>query len=285
GRHFLQTRTVMVDSQGATRGVLVASLDVTEKHQAEQALAQEQERVRDQIVLTRQVIDESPSAMYLKDRQGRYVTVNDAWLKMVGVTRERAIGHSVLDLFREKESDGYQAEDMRLLAAGEGVSEVESLRTGPDGKPQWVIVRKAVMRNAEGEVVGLIGANTDITRLKQYEAELRENVRLREEVERMSRHDLQTPLTSVIAMARLLREGGRVAPEDAELLATIERAGYRILNMVNLSLDLFRMETGTYQFHPQAVDVAEVARRVAGDLEAQAASKNIDVRVRANGLS
>src|SRR4029078_2051608 len=77
----------------------------------------------------------------------------------------------------------------------------------------------------------------------------------------------------------------RVVPEDAELLATIERAGYRILNMVNLSLDLFRMETGTYQFHPQAVDVAEVARRVAADLEAQAASKNIDVRVRANGMS
>jgi PAS domain S-box-containing protein len=421
GRHYLQTRTVMVDSQGTTRGVLIASLDVTEKHEAEQALAQERERLRDQIELTRQVIDESPSAMYLKDRQGRYVQVNDAWLTMVGVTRERAIGRNVLELFPEKESERYYAEDMRLLALAEGASEVESLRTGPDGKPQWVIVRKAVMRRTGGEVVGLVGANTDITRLKQYEARLvteqrrldlvvsaakvgivdwdgvtranyysprlreirgyapdadtsgwtnyfafihaddrervwrrwrdfitgkgpeghraeyytpeeyrllradgshvwvqasgvaerddkgfvtrwiaavtditerraqdealRESVRLREEVERMSRHDLKTPLTSVIAMARLLREGGRVVPEDAELLATIERAGYRILNMVNLSLDLFRMETGTYQFHPQAVDVAEVARRVAADLEAQAASKNIDVRVRANGVS
>jgi PAS domain S-box-containing protein len=552
GRHYLQTRTVMVDTQGVTQGVLVASLDVTEKHEVEQALAQERERLRDQIVLTRAVIDESPSAMYLKDRQGRYVTVNDAWLKMVGVTREQAIGRNVLELFPEKESERYYAEDMRLLAEGDGASEVESLRTGPDGKPQWVIVRKAVMRHAGGEVVGLVGANTDITRLKHYEAQLadrakfvsdmvdalpiavalrdtegrfilvnrtweiyfnlrredalgkrlrdlpgwqddpvlleqaerverldyevlgrgveylaepredfqlgryylntsrvfidsrgnttgvisvsvdtterhameaalateqrrldlvvsaakvgivdwdghtranyfsprireirgyaadadtsgwtdyfafihpddrervarrwrdfirgkgpeghraeyytpeeyrllradgsyiwvqasgvavrddtgfvtrwiaavtditkrraqeealRESVRLREEVERMSRHDLKTPLTSVIAMARLLREGGRVVPEDAELLATIERAGYRILNMVNLSLDLFRMETGTYQFHPQAVDLAEVARRVAADLEAQAASKNIDVRVRANGVS
>jgi PAS domain S-box-containing protein len=420
GRHYLQTRTVMVDSQGATRGVLIASLDVTEKHRAEEALAQERERLRDQIELTRAVMDESPSPMYLKDWQGRYQVVNDAWLKMVGVTRERAIGRNVMELFPEKESEKYFAEDMRLVAEG-GASEVESMRTGPDGKPQWVIVRKAAMRNAEGDVVALIGANTDITRLKQYEVELadraqrlalvvsatqagivdfdvatetpwfserfkemlgypadfdtsgwssifgglmhpddrdrsrdvflaglmgtgipndvtlqeplelrlrradgswlwvqslgltlrddageakrylaavtditerraqeealRESVRLREEVERMSRHDLKTPLTSVIAMARLLREGGRVVPEDAELLATIERAGYRILNMVNLSLDMFRMETGTYQFHPQAVDLAEVARRVAADLEAQAASKNIDVRVRANGVS
>src|SRR5260221_5780265 len=170
----------MVGAQGTARGVLVASLDVTEKHQAEQALAQERERLRDQIELTRQVIDESPSAMYLKDRQGRYVTVNDAWLGMVGVTRERAIGRNVLELFPETESERYHAEDMRLLALGEGASEVESLRTGPDGSPQWVIVRKAVMRRADGEVVGLIGANTDITRLKHYEAELRESVRLRE---------------------------------------------------------------------------------------------------------
>jgi signal transduction histidine kinase len=110
-------------------------------------------------------------------------------------------------------------------------------------------------------------------------------VRLREEVERMSRHDLKTPLNSVIAMSRLLRDGGRVAPEDAELLGTIERAGYRILNMVNLSLDLFRMETGTYQFHPQAVDLAGGGLQVAADLESQAASKSIDVRVRANGVS
>src|SRR6185295_18370644 len=98
-----------------------------------------------------------------------------------------------------------------------------------------------------------IGSYTDITERRAHEEALRASVRLREEVERMSRHDLKTPLNSVIAMSRLLREGGRVAPEDAELLGTIERAGYRILNMVNLSLDLFRMESATYQFHPQAV--------------------------------
>src|SRR5260221_8816674 len=162
----------MVGAQGTARGVLVASLDVTEKHEVEETLAHERERLRDQIEMTRAVIDESPSAMYLKDRQGRYVTVNDAWLTMVGVTRERAIGRNVLELFPEQESERYYAEDMRLLALGEGASEVESLRTGPDGKPQWVIVRKAVMRRADGEVVGLFGASTDITRLKQYESEL-----------------------------------------------------------------------------------------------------------------
>src|SRR6185369_244781 len=43
---------------------------------------------------------------------------------------------------------------------------------GPDGRPQWLIIRKAVLRRADGGVVGLVGVNTDITRLKHYEQEL-----------------------------------------------------------------------------------------------------------------
>src|SRR6185503_2778499 len=120
--------SVMNDAQGRPIGVLVASLDITEQR------AQE-ERLRDQMLLTRAVIDENPNAMYLKDTQGRYVTVNDAWLKMVGLTREQAIGRNVLELFPEKESERYHAEDLRLLQQGAGLSEVESLRSGPDGKP------------------------------------------------------------------------------------------------------------------------------------------------------
>jgi PAS domain S-box-containing protein len=170
-----------------------------------------------------------------------------------------------------KLAEYYAAEEYRLL------------RT--DGSPVWVQASGIAVRDDDGAVARWIAAVTDITERRAQEEALRESVRLREEVERMSRHDLKTPLASVIAMARLVRESGRVAAEDAELLATIERAGHRILSMVNLSLDLFRMETGTYQFHPQAVDLAEVTRRVAADLEAQAASKNIDVRVRANGMS
>jgi CheY-like chemotaxis protein len=104
-------------------------------------------------------------------------------------------------------------------------------------------------------------------------------------VERMSRHDLKTPLNSVIAVSRLLREGGQVSSEDQELLSIVERAGYRILSMVNLSLDLFRMEQGTYQFRPQAIDLADVVHKVGADLESQAASKDVSLHLRQSGRS
>jgi two-component system, sensor histidine kinase and response regulator len=122
-----------------------------------------------------------------------------------------------------------------------------------------------------------IAAQAD--QLERQNEALLENARLREEVERISRHDLKTPLGSIIAVPRLLREQKRLTPEDDELLTIVERAGYRILSMVNLSLDLFKMEQGSYQFTPRAVDLADVVNKVAADLRSHAASRNITFSV------
>src|SRR5260221_13847914 len=101
----------------------------------------------------------------------------------------------------------------------------------------------------------------------------------------MAHHEMKTPWNSMHAMSRLLHDNAILPPDHIELLGGIERAGYRILNMVNLSLDLFRMEQNKYEFRPLPVDLAEVVRRVFDDLEAQAASKGVAVHVAAPGAS
>jgi signal transduction histidine kinase/CheY-like chemotaxis protein/HPt (histidine-containing phosphotransfer) domain-containing protein len=104
---------------------------------------------------------------------------------------------------------------------------------------------------------------------------LEENARLREDVERMSRHDLKTPLNSVLGVARILREDARLPAGHQELVGILERAGWRMLEMVNLSLGLYRMETGGYDFRPQAVNLREVVSRVMVDLHGLAESHGV----------
>ncbi|MDB5860548.1 MAG: hybrid sensor histidine kinase/response regulator, partial [Ramlibacter sp.] len=99
---------------------------------------------------------------------------------------------------------------------------------------------------------------------------LEENARLREDVERMSRHDLKTPLNSILGATRLLRDDARLTTEQRELVGVLQRSGFRMLEMVNLSLGLFKMETGNYDLRPQAVDLREVATRVLVDLHSYA---------------
>jgi ligand-binding sensor domain-containing protein/signal transduction histidine kinase/CheY-like chemotaxis protein/HPt (histidine-containing phosphotransfer) domain-containing protein len=136
----------------------------------------------------------------------------------------------------------------------------------------------------ERELTALVAERTEELReanaaLAQQNTVLADNVRLQEEVERMSRHDLRTPVAGMIALLRRLRHEPGSADRRAELLSLMERAGYRLLDLVNLSVDMLRMEKGTYRLRPQAVDLHDVVRRVARDLAPHAAAAGVALNV------
>lgn len=112
---------------------------------------------------------------------------------------------------------------------------------------------------------------------------LEENARLREDVERISRHDMRTPLNGILGAARLLSEDRRLASDQRELVGVLQRAGLRLLEMVNLSLGLFRMETGSYTLEPQAVDLREVVSRVLVDLHSYAEASQVTLHWHGSG--
>ena len=159
-----------------------------------------------------------------------------------------------------------------------------------DGSYIWVHAEAIALVGRDGRTLRFICSLIDITEQREMAAQLaqqnevlKEHVRLREEVERIGRHDLKTPLNSIIAVPRLLREQHRLPPEDEELLGIVERAGYRVLNLVNLSLDLFRMEQGRYPFQPQPVDLLDVLRTVLADVRPHAATKGVTLQLHADG--
>ena len=114
-------------------------------------------------------------------------------------------------------------------------------------------------------------------RLAAQNGALREAMRLREEVERIGRHDLKTPLASIASVPRLLREGMTLDARSEELLAMVEGAATRVLSMVNLSLDLYRMEEGSYRLRPQPVDLQALLRTLAHELQGHADSKRVRI--------
>ncbi len=112
---------------------------------------------------------------------------------------------------------------------------------------------------------------------------LQQALRTLEDVERIARHDLKTPLVSISAAPGLLRAGRTLSAHEEEILGMIESASNRALSMVNLSLDLFRMESGSYVFRPSSVDLLSLASSIVLGLSAQAMSKGIQLHVEAEG--
>jgi len=86
--------------------------------------------------------------MYLKDTQGRYVMVNDAWLKMVGLAASARSG-APRTSFPEGRPALPTPRTCGCSPPARARAEIESQRTAPTACPQWLIVRKAVLRRAD----------------------------------------------------------------------------------------------------------------------------------------
>lgn len=102
--------------------------------------------------------------------------------------------------------------------------------------------------------------------LRQYETlatELRHRTALEErkrDVEHILRHDLKTPLTGLVSIPQLLLDEGNLGTRQKEMLTLVAMAGRRMLQQINDSLELYKIEDGSYT--PQAVscDPAKLIR-------------------------
>ncbi len=115
--------------------------------------------------------------------------------------------------------------------------------------------------------------------LKQKNIALKESSLLRENVERIIHHDLKTPLNAVIGYSALLKEEMTLKSEEREMLEKIEDSGYKMLNMINNSLDIYKMETGTYQYDIDFVDILNVLNKVVADTKNLSTRKNLSLKI------
>jgi len=120
-------------------------------------------------------------------------------------------------------------------------------------------------------------------KLKQQNRELIEAARLREDVERITRHDLKTPLNSIIGFPQVMMRDGNLTAKQSKYLKMIKEAGLTMLNMINLSLDMFKMERGTYKLRPVPVNVLPVIRRIINDTDSLAITKKLSAAILIDG--
>lgn len=112
---------------------------------------------------------------------------------------------------------------------------------------------------------------------------LRENARLRDDVERMTRHDLKSPLQAILSAPALLMQEDNLKPDQLEVLQMLEESGYRMLDIVNSSLDLYKMEKGAYQLNSVPVELVKVVNQIRGETRELIGSKRLKINILVRG--
>lgn len=110
--------------------------------------------------------------------------------------------------------------------------------------------------------------------------ELMEQVRTKELVEKITNHDLKNPLTALFSGIDYLLKFGKLNPEQAETVSLMKTSAHKMLNMINSSLDLFKMEQGIYRLNPTKIDILNLINTITKELKAYSDARKITVAVK-----
>ena len=152
------------DNDGRILGAIVLNEDITDRVRAEDALRQNH-------ALLSAIMDTAIDIIFVKDRMGRYLHMNQAGARALGMTVNEVIGWNDYALWPSDLAASCQIADGRVLETGETVM-VEETATF-DGKTTVYLTIKSPYRDPEGRVIGVIGVSRDITERKQAEEALR----------------------------------------------------------------------------------------------------------------
>jgi PAS domain S-box-containing protein len=116
----------------------------------------------------RAILDNSPTVIFLKDLQGRYLLVNRRFEELFHISRADVVGRTNYDIFPAETADRLQANDRAVLEAGKPLA-VEEQTPHDDGIHSYLSI-KFPLEGADGRVTGVCGIATDISERKQLEA-------------------------------------------------------------------------------------------------------------------
>ncbi|WP_211659306.1 response regulator [Paracoccus indicus] len=115
--------------------------------------------------------------------------------------------------------------------------------------------------------------------LEDQAAELARESRYKSEFVANMSHELRTPLNALLIMSRLLAEnrGKTLTPEQVRWAETIESSGKDLLLLINDILDLSKIEAGKLEVARDAIEPADVAKKLVRAFEVQAQSKGLEL--------
>lgn len=109
-----------------------------------------------------------PVCLLLKDRQGRIVFANRAFLKLAGKSEEQILGKTDWELFPPQLARMYRDDDEKVLTTGQVLHGVEEHETDT-GERLWIERIKAPLRDPRNEVIGIQILFWDVTQRKKTE--------------------------------------------------------------------------------------------------------------------
>lgn len=215
--------------------------------------------------------------------EGKITDVNNASVKVTGVSREKLIGTYFFGYFTNPDSarEGHQQ-----VFAKEFISDYPLVIV--DGKLTPVLFNGSVYKDDRGNVLGAVLVARDITEQKRFENELiesksnaeksakraEESSQLKESFLANMSHEIRTPMNAIVGFSDILSHR-KLGKREQEYVRTIKSAGDNLLTIINDILDISKIEAGMMTFEENVFSIKDTFKSLNVMLMGKAKEKNL----------
>lgn len=220
-----------------------------------------------------QVINATPVGVCITNEHGIFEFVNPAYCRFYRYEPEELLGQHFTLVVPPENKALMRSLHTRFI---DGQNEVRGEWTvvDRDGNPRQIIADAT-------RILGDDGKQRKVTFIVDITDRIRHE-RLREDVERLMRHDLRTPLNAIMNIPGLLRDDHNLNAAQRQLLEILESSARMMAEMIDASLNLYKLEAGTYPLAGESLDLIELLNRVIQDIKKSSKERPRNIEVLMN---
>lgn len=217
----------------------------------------------------RALYEQSAAGVILLDTAGTVKDANPSALALLGYSLEEIRGMRYPDIIQKDNLERTPTRLDEVLAGGSLLLDrIYLSKTGTE------IPAQAACGRVDGNTLQVVF--TDSTERKRYE-------KLRDDIERITRHDLKTPLMGMVQVPDLLLRSDNLTRKQREFLQMLRESGYRMLHTINMSTVLYKMEANQYECDRVDFDMLATVKLCARELAHMGKSKGVSIAVKLDG--
>lgn len=225
-------------------------------------------------------VEQSPVSIFITNNAGDIGFANAALTHISGYALEDVLGRNPR-MFQSGLTPPEVYEDLWETIHAGHPWRGEFHNRKKDGTLYWEEARIAPLTDQAGNGIGFVAVKTDITEHKELITELTLEKERAEESDRLKSiflanmsHELRTPMNIILGFTELMRE--ETEQENLrEMAEFVHNGSMRLMDTLNLILELSRMESGAVSVGRDYFMPASVLEQVLGPYAAKAAEKGL----------
>ena len=249
--------------------------DITEREHNQKAILESEEKYRG-------VLENMALGLLEVDLEDTILRANNAFCQMVGYEPAELIGINAGNQFL---TDSYKKiiserlDERKMDQAS--VYEIQMKRK--NGELIWGLISGAPVKNSQGQIVGSIGIQFDLTDRKKLENELAEAKMIADRARLAERqflthmsHEIRTPINAVIGMTHLLDET-KPNTVQKDYLNSLRFSADSLLGIIDNILDLSKIDAGEVEFEQKPFDLEYLVHSLVQTIHYRISKKDVEI--------